>query len=455
VGRTIRFSIAGLMGVVLVAAIGMAALRSASETWAGVLFFSACGAFTLAIVGIIYRGQAERAWWLGFALFGWGYLAAAFWPMDHFRLPVLPTAALLESLSSALGVDSQGTSSGPSTVGMGSVGRLQSFRRVMVSPFVVGSAATGVDRSFQQVGHSLLALVFAIVGGTLAAILFAIPSNRAEGQPAEADTTRRWTWKLALRPAIIGPLGLVLIALITVVGMRAVPSLAAGTIYLVTCGFLGLAALGAIVSEKGCRDIWLGAALFGAGYMILAFGRAGAPHPQPHYPTDEFLTVFRPWLARPAEGYFISAETEAGNARIAKALAQPIPMSFANETPLDDILKYIQQATEGPDGKRIPIYVDPFGLQEVETTLTSTVIIDLEGVPLRTTLRECLRQLGLGYCIDDGFLKISSESRVWPVYQDPFLMGGHCIFALIAAALGGALTRLVAGARRRRGPVSG
>ena len=34
--RSVRFSIAGLMGVVLFTAIGLAALRSSSETWAGV-----------------------------------------------------------------------------------------------------------------------------------------------------------------------------------------------------------------------------------------------------------------------------------------------------------------------------------------------------------------------------------------------------------------------------------
>ena len=42
-------------------------------------------------------------------------------------------------------------------------------------------------------------------------------------------------------------------------------------------------------------------------------------------------------------------------------------MSFENETPLEDVLKYVKQAHQGPafpDG--IPIYVDPIGLQEAE-----------------------------------------------------------------------------------------
>jgi hypothetical protein len=77
--RTARFRIAGLMGAVLVAALGLAALRNASELWAGVTFLATCGVLCLAIVGVVCRGGGERAWWLGFALFGWGYLALAFW----------------------------------------------------------------------------------------------------------------------------------------------------------------------------------------------------------------------------------------------------------------------------------------------------------------------------------------------------------------------------------------
>ena len=49
--RTIRFSIAGLMGVVLLVAVGFAALRSSSETWAGILLLATLGAIGIAMVG--------------------------------------------------------------------------------------------------------------------------------------------------------------------------------------------------------------------------------------------------------------------------------------------------------------------------------------------------------------------------------------------------------------------
>src|SRR5258707_4795193 len=55
--------------------------------------------------------------------------------------------------------------------------------------------------------------------------------------------------------------------------------------------------------------------------------------------------------------------------------------------------------------------------------MTSPVTLDLEGVPLKTTLRLLLKQLGLTYTVKDGLLTITSESsedqpteiRVYPV----------------------------------------
>lgn len=92
-------------------------------------------------------------------------------------------------------------------------------------------------------------------------------------------------------------------------------------------------------------------------------------------------------------------------------LAQPVDMEFPNEIPLGDLLKYVAQATAGPEMERgIPIYVDPVGLQEAEKTLDSTVAIDLRGVPLAKSLTLALKQLGLAYTVDDdGLLLVTSE----------------------------------------------
>jgi hypothetical protein len=94
---------------------------------------------------------------------------------------------------------------------------------------------------------------------------------------------------------------------------------------------------------------------------------------------------------------------------ILEKLEEPISMSFNEETPLEDILKYIHQATTTASYSGIPIYVDPIGLQEAEKSMTSTVRnIDLEGVPLRRTLQLLLKQLDLAYFVEDGVLYITS-----------------------------------------------
>lgn len=99
--------------------------------------------------------------------------------------------------------------------------------------------------------------------------------------------------------------------------------------------------------------------------------------------------------------------------KIAAELGKPIDMPFKEETPFEDVIKFIQSSTRSsafPDG--IPIYVDPVGLQEAEKTMTSPVIFGLAQVPLRTSLKLILKQLGMVYQVRDGLLTItSSESE--------------------------------------------
>jgi hypothetical protein len=89
-----------------------------------------------------------------------------------------------------------------------------------------------------------------------------------------------------------------------------------------------------------------------------------------------------------------------------------VTLAFPVETPLEIVLKQIKEASKGQDGKKIPIYVDPIGLQESDKTMQSTVVIDLEDVPLRFSLRLVLKQLGLAYCIRDGVVIISSVEGI-------------------------------------------
>ncbi len=90
-----------------------------------------------------------------------------------------------------------------------------------------------------------------------------------------------------------------------------------------------------------------------------------------------------------------------------------VAMKFPNETPLEEFLKYIKETTKSPEmSNGIPIYIDPIGLQEAEKSLTSTLTIDLEGVPLRRTLQLVLKQLRLAYLVEDGMIYITSQEEV-------------------------------------------
>jgi RNA polymerase sigma factor (sigma-70 family) len=97
---------------------------------------------------------------------------------------------------------------------------------------------------------------------------------------------------------------------------------------------------------------------------------------------------------------------------IMQALEEPISMSFAAKTPLDDVLQYIKVATTTPEFPGLPIYVEPLGLQEANKTLGSTIQFDRAGLPLKTSLRLMLKQLGLSYIVKDGFLTIDSRSSI-------------------------------------------
>jgi hypothetical protein len=126
--------------------------------------------------------------------------------------------------------------------------------------------------------------------------------------------------------------------------------------------------------------------------------------------------------------------------RILARLEDPVSMSFANETPLDDVLKYIKQATTTPTFSGIPIYVDPVGLQEAERSLNSTVQIDLEGVPLRRTLQLMLAQLKLAYFVEDGILVITSEDSASQATLPPSMASPPPIFEKLEKAERGELT---------------
>ncbi len=418
--RSFRFSIAGMMVAVLVTGIGVAALRNPSGTWAAVMFLLTLGLLCLAVVGLGCRGRAERAWWLGVNLFGWGYMR---WLNSVHSLGPL-TLNLVKVVGPMFGIPAD------------------SF--VSPSSRILQSEA----RSFLQVGHCLCTLLAAMLGGILARALFGgtvSQSGNTTGEPRPPVTESPRSW---MRPATIGSVWFILVTSVAVFGSRMASGLWAGATYLLTWALICLAGVGALLGRGKRREIWLGAALFGASFMLMTFDRVSRNSQDwEQLPTVPFLNALQPWFASvvrggPADSYGVAA----ANARILKALERPVPMRFPDTT-LNDVLKFIEDATRGPDGSNIPIYVSPITLAEVEKNRFSKVSIDLERVPLKTGLRLCLKQLELKYDVRDGVLLIVYEEERLPLEQDPVLVVGQCLLALIAVALGGVLAPLVSDLR--------
>jgi len=256
-----------------------------------------------------------------------------------------------------------------------------------------------------------------------------------------------------LRFTLAGVAGFVFVVALGLASLRLASRTWAGTTLLLTLVALSIAILG-VVYHRGARQaFWLGFALLGWGYMALAsqfwWDRTAV---RPCLVTTTFLERIYPYI-RLDRFVRLPGETDPRDLLIKAKLEEPISMSFANETPLDDILKYIRAATKGSFDSGIPIYVDPAGLRRAGQTTSSVVSLDLDGLPLRTTLAILLKQLGLTYQVRDGLLTItagdfpvlSPMDPLAPISLPPpdsgqasYLLAGHCYFGLFAAFVGGA-----------------
>jgi hypothetical protein len=155
----LRFSIAGLMALVLVLGIDLAALKHPSERAASLLFALILASLLTSILGAMVRLGRERMAWTGFAAFGWTYLLLSLWFLpwltgDQLRPPVLPSE-YLEDLYPYIGPSPP---PGPEPLGQ-DVYRLSHVR------FVGMRAADW--KPFRQICNTLGTVLFALLGAML------------------------------------------------------------------------------------------------------------------------------------------------------------------------------------------------------------------------------------------------------------------------------------------------
>jgi hypothetical protein len=181
--RKLRFNIASLLRIVLFLAVGFAALREAGDLWEGGLFTLTVCVLLLSILLAVHCREGRRAFWIGFALFGWVYLGFTLVPSIDERLATTKALLYLDSKvpGRSLGVFKvhfTGAGSGVTGNSVQSVAFSPDGSRVVVDHRGVlrlWDTATGrllggwsgTTENRVRIGHSLLALLAGWFGAAL------------------------------------------------------------------------------------------------------------------------------------------------------------------------------------------------------------------------------------------------------------------------------------------------
>jgi hypothetical protein len=171
----------GLMGVVAGMALLLAILRHAIEHWGrGELLTLTIGSLLLATIPMaIYGPSLRRAFWDGFALFGWLYLIVTVGPCPWNSLPEappLPTTRLFETLYPRIYPN-------PNLL----------FRNE--DPWDVGTRLEQLRLRYLQACHAIMSLLFGSLGGVMLRSLATRRASRSkpflsDGQAIAPETRR-------------------------------------------------------------------------------------------------------------------------------------------------------------------------------------------------------------------------------------------------------------------------
>jgi hypothetical protein len=195
--KRFRFHLGTLVILTLLLGVGFAALRESNEMWdSSILSITLAGLMTSMLLAI-HRTDERRAFWLGFALFGWTYLGLSLVPSIESRLLTSKVLAYLDSKvprSSPAGLTDLDPYFSGSWDGL-FVNNPQPNALVLnkgngdwiVDVTAAGSNPTifrnilagrtvtwfGTTENFIRIGHSLAAMIVALLGGYISRRLYA------------------------------------------------------------------------------------------------------------------------------------------------------------------------------------------------------------------------------------------------------------------------------------------
>ena len=182
-----RFRIASLLVAIMVLGVGFAALRASNDLWDSGVFTVSLAVMLFAILLSVHHTESGRSFWMGFALFGWVYLGLSLAPSIESRLI---TTKGLDFLDSKVKLAPR-----PSAIAGQAWGDVRYFPNLgpieissqihHISSVGDGNAAagtfdareflwgrSGTSENFVRIGHSLLTLFVAWIGGQLSGYLY-------------------------------------------------------------------------------------------------------------------------------------------------------------------------------------------------------------------------------------------------------------------------------------------
>jgi len=215
-----RFSIAGFFLVVTLVAFGLAASVSQSEMAGSAAFTVFLGLLCLATAGAILRPLPARAFWVGFALFGWtywmcefetelppaqrGFVGGSFFygsssSNSASNRPSLVTRHLIQLMADSL---TPSRSVGSKVMGQwrggsyysGTISQANGDQYLIIwddgstPQWTPTTQIMPNSPSVLVAGHSLCGGLFALIGGALAAILFGASSPDRKQSAASSGT---------------------------------------------------------------------------------------------------------------------------------------------------------------------------------------------------------------------------------------------------------------------------